>query len=138
MEDKLKKAIAAIDEMIEIARTIAVANFEKGGQDLTFEMVASLNEKVQAEISKGIWVQVVSKSENELELSCRMEDKAELDRHVHSDYDEIFTLLNGKLFDLETKKLHENKFVYKAGEWHNLVAIGDCHMSIICKKVDPV
>lgn len=133
-EDEVQNALEILSNVLQ-EREQAVVEFEKGGQDVKFAQVRSIGSK-PIEISKGVLVYVSEEvNQKYFILKCKMKDKAELNRHMHSDYGEAFDLFLGCLFDKESNRLIKDKVTFEAGEWHHLVAVGECEMEIHCKMI---
>ena len=122
-----------LDDLNDI-RKATIQEFNKGGQDVTFDHIAALGPEY-VEISKGVSVRVEENISSQiLVLRCKMADKAELGLHKHSNYVEKFEMTKGALFDKHTNTFFDGYFEFEMNVWHNLVAVGECEMIIRCVK----
>jgi len=134
MNKRVDDALKFLDDLLLLQKE-TIDKFKTGGQLVTFEMVHAIGTD-PIDIAAGVSVWSTEKTNQEVDLSCKMQDKAELPNHMHPDADEDFDIEYGKLFDKNTNTVHEGKFTFKAGQWHNLVAIGETFIKIKSRKIE--
>lgn len=135
MRKKTKDALSVLHRVIEEKKARTLNEFRQGGKDVLFELVQHLGSE-ETEIAKGVFARITEQvNDNHFIVHCRMNDKAELALHCHSDYIESFKMIKGALFDKYTNRYIDNEITFKPSEWHHLAAIGYSEMIINCNKV---
>ena len=73
--------------------------------------------------------------DNYLNFDLKMKQKGRINKHFHEDIIESIDVIKGRVIDLETAKIHNegDVIVYQPGEKHDLYAIKDSELKVLCK-----
>ena len=89
--------------------------------DVTMADVLEFPLNIQFEKKKGLFYKRISEREVEVE----QKQGVIIDRHLHSDFDEVFFDIQGKLYCTTTKEYIKNGFVIPQNMVHSFFAVYD-------------